>query len=230
MEKLDIFIPGETIDLCIPTREFARDSDWYSWVNDRKINKYLYQGLFPNTREKQLEFFESQKDSRIILIVSNRKDYLGIISLSNIDLVTKKASVAIVINPEIDFFNSPIIAMEALARITEHGFTAMALNRISAGQHIKLAGWQKRMELLGYRVEGINRDEFVRGRDVADAMSVAATYVDYLKIIDQRGKYWDSADKMKKRIESLPKNGFVDKLSAFFKEEGNTYYKKILRL
>ena len=39
--KLDIFILGETIDLCIPTREYAEKSDWYSWFNDPDINKYL---------------------------------------------------------------------------------------------------------------------------------------------------------------------------------------------
>ena len=32
--KLDVFIKGDLIDLCIPTVEFARESDWYSWFNN----------------------------------------------------------------------------------------------------------------------------------------------------------------------------------------------------
>ena len=69
--KLDIFIKGEKIDLCIPTREFALNSKWYSWFNDPKINTFLEQGVFPNSPTQQLEFFESQekKKDRLLLII-----------------------------------------------------------------------------------------------------------------------------------------------------------------
>ena len=228
--KLDVFISGEIIDLCIPTKEFAQKSDWYSWVNDPKISRYLYQGLFPNTPENQVDFFESQKDKRIILIISNKKDYLGVISLSYIDLVNKKASVAILINPRVDFFNSSMIALEAMARITEHAFKNMGLNRIWAGQHIKLSGWQQRMELLGYRAEGILVEEFVKGREISDVIWIAATNKDYLRIVEERGKYWDSAEKMGKRIECLPKDKFIERLNYFFQKDGRDYYDKVFKL
>lgn len=225
--KLDVFISGETIDLCIPTKEFAQKSDWYSWINNPKINRYLVYGLFPNTPEAQVDFFESQGDKRIILIISNKEEYLGVISLSDIDLINRKASVALLINPKVDFFNSSIIALEAIARITEHGFKTMGVNRIQAGQHIKLAGWQQRMELLGYRIEGIYRGAFVKGREVADSLLIAATYDDYSKIVNQRGKYWDSAQKMGERIKNLPKDKFSVKLDKFLKKDGNDYYEGI---
>ena len=63
--KLDVFIKGEMIDLCIPTKEFAEKSDWYSWFNDPKINRFLDQGLFPNDRDLQVAFFEQQKNGTV---------------------------------------------------------------------------------------------------------------------------------------------------------------------
>ncbi len=72
--ELDIFIAGESMDLRIPTREFAATSDWYSWFNDPQLNRYMDQGLFPNDAASQVEFFESQKHSRLLLIISNKSD------------------------------------------------------------------------------------------------------------------------------------------------------------
>ena len=38
-KKLDIFIAGETVDLSIPTEDFALNSDWYSWLNKFSVIK-----------------------------------------------------------------------------------------------------------------------------------------------------------------------------------------------
>ena len=74
MKDLEIFIPGETIDLCIPTQEFARESNWYSWFNNPDITRYLGErGNYQNTPEKQEKFFLAEKDKRLILIISTKK-------------------------------------------------------------------------------------------------------------------------------------------------------------
>ena len=54
---LAVYISGETMDLCIPTLEFAKESKWYSWFNNPQLTRYLEQGLFPITPEAQEEFF-----------------------------------------------------------------------------------------------------------------------------------------------------------------------------
>ena len=228
--KLDIFIPGETIDLCIPTREYAEKSDWYSWFNDPEINKYLDHGLFPNTSESQIEFYDLQKKKRMLLIISNKKQNIGVISLSDIDYLKRSASVALVVNVKKDINYSPLNALESIARITEHGFITMGLERITAGQHEKLSAWQQRMELLGYKVEGVLRKAVVKGRNIADGISIAANYEDYTKIINYRGIYWDSADNMTKRTKNLPKEKFVNKINNFISIEGDNYYESLYKL
>ena len=229
--QLDVFISGENIDLCIPTREFAEKSDWYSWFNDPKITRYLQQGVFPNNPSLQVEFFEKQQKERLLLIISNKQEYLGVVSLSSIDLIKKSAQIALVVNSALDILKSPLISMEAIARITEHGFQIMGLSRISGYQHINLStGWGRRMELLGYRVEGINRHSCVKGHDITDGISLAMLYDDYMKIKRKRGEYWDSTKKMEARIRKLPKKGFIDSLRTFMKEKSELYYEDTYNL
>lgn len=231
MSALDIFIPGETINLCIPTITFARESAWYSWFNDAQTTRYLSQGAIPNTPYLQEQFFLSQKCDKLILIICGRDSQpLGVISLSSIDMIKKTCDIAIVVDVNNGKRETPYISLEAIARVTEHGFIALGMEKISAGQHIKLAGWQQRMELLGYRIEGIQRKKFVKGHERADTMSIGCTYEDFLEINAHRGSLWDSLASMKRRIEKLPKEKFSGQLQSFIETEGNTYYRNIFSL
>lgn len=230
MRELDVFIQGETMDLCITTEEFARESSWYSWFNMPEVTKFLEQGIFPNTQRDQANFVLAESTRRLILIISNKKNYLGVISLSNIDLVKKKCDVAIVVNSAIDRRMAPYISLEAMARISEHGFVGLGMNRICAGQHINLAGWQQRMELLGYRIEGIHKRNFVKGREIGDSVSIACNFEDFEIISIHRGGLWDSLAQMRERIKKLPKDSFSRRLKQFLDNEGNNYYDTIFSL
>ena len=229
MKELDVFIHGETMNLCIPTEEFARESEWYSWFNKPGVTRFLEQGMFPNTPEDQVAFFNSQKKDRIMTIISNKKKYIGIISLSNIKLVKQTCEVAIVVDTSLDRKMAPYISLEAMARISEHAFS-MGINRIEAGQHIKLKGWQQRMELLGYKLEGLHKKKFTKGHEVADSVTLACHFEDFQNIISHRGALWDSKDKMESRCRQLPRESFSDMINNFFENERNNYYSKIFSL
>ena len=73
---LEIFKKGETVDLCIPTQEFALKSEWYNWFNKTEITKYLYQGERENTPELQLEFFKNIPKDRVVFIMQTKIIYL----------------------------------------------------------------------------------------------------------------------------------------------------------
>ena len=229
---LDIFIKGDMADLCIPTQEFAKHSKWYSWFNDPHLNRYIDQGLFPNTPSEQVEFYESQRKNRLLLIIYNKtkQEYMGVISLSRISFIRKCAALALVVESSIDIRNSPLITMESIARISEHGFNILGLNRITFGQHTDLEGFQQRMELLGYKLEGIHEGSFIKGCHISDAVSYAVNYSDYKKIADIRGDYWDGSRKMNERIKKLPQEKFTKMLSDFFNTERRKYYDTIFTL
>lgn len=230
MKQLDVFIEGELIDLCIPTLEFAQKSEWYSWFNNPQLTRYLDQGHFPNDPRKQEEFYLSEKDKRLLLIVSNKQDYIGVISLNEIDKIKRSATMAMVLDNTRYRRMLGYISMEAIARVTEHALSTMGIDRIKSGQHIDLAGWQQRKELLGYRLEGITRNTFVKGREVADVMVSSITYEDYLTLVEKRGRYWDGIDQMRQRVKKLPKSRFIDRYKEFMEEVGNDYYDKVFDL
>ncbi|RTY34215.1 N-acetyltransferase [Chlorobium phaeovibrioides] len=232
MKKLDIFISGETVDLCIPTTEFAQNSNWYSWFNDSSITRYLEQGVFPNTVQEQEEFFASQKGSRLLLIISTKnQEYKGVVSLSFINFFKRSCDVAIVTDHHIESRLAPYAALEAMALITTHAFEKMGIKRISAGQHILLESWQQRMELLGFKLEGIHEKKFIKGQEEAHSVSIACIYDDYYLLKTKReGSLWDSLEKMKNRIKNLPKQSFSKKMIIYFNSERTSYYSDIYQL
>ena len=230
MTKLDIFIEGENVDLCIPTLEFAKTSEWYSWFNNPHITAHTKYGQFPNTREKQEEFFlANHAAQRLMLIVTNKdNEPLGTVSIANINHQTRSGVLAIIFGKF--FRKNPLEALEAVALITEHAFLQLGLNRIIGGQHINLIQWSQRMSLLGYRVEGIEKNGFVKGREIADMINIACHYEDFQTITKNRnGTIWDSQEKMLQRIKSLPKIPFHKLLQDFMKDS-NSYYQNIFNL
>ena len=226
--ELDIFIEGETIDLRIPTLEFAEKSDWYKWFNNPRITKYLEQGIFPNTSQDQIYFFSKERNNRLILIASNKSNMIiGVVSISKIDHVKKQGELGIV---RCSVSKSPLETLEIIARITQHAFSSIGLKRIIAGHHINLIPFSHRLSLLGYRLDGIIKNGFIKGDQVSDSIITACHYEDYLEIIKTRGgNLWDSSEKMSKRLECLPRRTIHQKMHEFFIQD-NGYYREIFAL
>ena len=233
--KLDIFISGETIDLRLPNLNFVKKSNWFKYLNSKKNTKFLDHGVFPNTLKEQINFFENiKKNNRIVLIILNKQeDFIGIISLSSINFEKSSGEIALILNQDKKI--GPIAknflsALEAISLMTTHGFEELGLNRISAGQSIKLDRWQNLMELSGYKLEGINKKKFVKGRQIEDVMMISCLLENYLILKKERGELWDSSEKMLKRIKLLPKERSIDKFKKFSENLDNNYYKNIFKL
>ena len=230
--ELDVFIKGELIDLCIPNASFAKESTWYSWFNNQRVTRFLYQGGFPNTPEQQEAFFNQvSSSSRLVLIISDKQRYIGTISLSIIDLNNKTADLAIVVGENSRKSKYPdLVALEAVFRIVEHGFNGLGLERISAGQHVLLGSWQQRMELAGFKLEGIKRKGFRKGHEREDAYMISVLYEDYLRLKEKRKKYWDRASKMNDRIDRLPMTPLNLELYSYFETKAEEYYEGLFDL
>ena len=229
---LDIFIKGELVDLAIPTEEFAAGEIWYKWFNNKSINKYLEQGIYPNTKTSQVNFFKTIGADRLALVIQNKKGKpLGITSLSFINFQKRCCDFALVIDSMADMKIVGFASLEASALIVEHGFNELGVTRINAGQHADLFKWQQRLELLGFRLEGYHKNKFVKGSSIADSVSIAVLYSDFINICNNRGgKLWDSFEKMKKRIDNLPKESAQKKFKNKFSNEIEAYYQKIYNL
>ena len=233
MKKLKILIKGETINLSIPTVEFARESNWYMWLNDTNITKFLgvnYKN-YKNTRKKQVKFFIEEKKNRFFLIISTKKNiYKGVVSLSNINKKKHTCDIALITDVNIEPELSAYAGIEAIARITDYAFKKMNIKKIFGAGNIKIRNWQQRMELFGYRVDSIKKNDYLNGKKMEDSHLVSCSHIDYDEILKNRKFFWDSSKKMKKRFKKLPKNSFRDKLMSFLDNEGSKYYKKLFKL
>ena len=201
IDTLDVFLKGEITDLCIPTEDYALNSDWYSMFNDAKITQYLDHGLYPNTPLKQLEFLRNaNKSNRIVLIISDKNQYIGVISLTVTELVKGIGSMAIVINKEKNLLHAPFIALEAISLLTTHAFEVIGLKRIESGHNEELYNWQFAKEILGYRLEGIERNKARQGNKINNSILSSITIEDFKKIVSIRGNLWDNYKKMQDRF------------------------------
>ncbi len=229
---LKIFKSGETIDLAIPTEKFALKSKWYTWFNRPDITKYLFYGVKKNTPKLQAKFFRNLgKDKKVFIIQTKKKIPCGVISFSKINMDIKSADWAIVKDNKVDPENRGISALESVALLIDYGFEGLGLRRISCGQHVELKGWQNRLELLGFKLEGIHERKYVYDNEVADAQTLSCQYEDFSRIKKSRkNKIWDGKLNMINRIKKLPKKTFRSKLDDFYETQRKKYYKKVFQL
>ncbi len=231
--SLEVFIEGVVVDLAVPTSAFAKGNTWFRWLNEPTITRYLRdQGVFPNSKEKQEAFFLGLEQNRLVLVPQTKQGTpRGIVSLSKIDWPSKSCDFAIILDSRIEPTTSPLAALEACALIVEHALEKMGLERIQAWQHADLAPWQQRLELIGFRLEGIHRKWFTKGAESTDSMSIAATKDDVNLIRTHRGgQLFDSPEKMLKRIKALPHKSLKHRLDTFVSETADVYYEEIFRL
>jgi RimJ/RimL family protein N-acetyltransferase len=228
--EYQVFIPGETVDLCVPSRLAIERDGWADWFNDEKVVRYLDHGVYPNRVEDQDAFYASLQTSNRFAVLMRPKDSsraIGIISLSNINLVRRAAQISLVVGHQ----PAParLVALESMARVTEHGFEKLGLERIWAGQAFPgLARWNKMLELLGYRSEGIQRRGFNKGREAMDSAIISCLYETYAQIKKLRdGAFWHGNSAMFELIKHLPKEGFAEQLDRFLASEGEQYYKSL---
>ena len=118
--------------------------------------------------------------------------------------------------------------LEAKARITEHGFNVIGLERIYGSQVVALADWQKYQLLFGFRLEGFHRRSFRKGHQVEDSVTSACLLEDFLKIQKSRdGHYWPGKKKMLELMRAMPAESPVDKLQEAINAAMGDYLSRI---
>ena len=121
---INSYITGKNLYLRHPTRNDALGR-WHEWLSDEETTRWLNLRYWPNTIEKQIDFFESleKNNSRMVLsivdIVSDR--HIGVCSLSQINWVHRYCDIAIIIGDK-DFKNghSALEAINLLLRVAFH--------------------------------------------------------------------------------------------------------------
>lgn len=119
---------GTKIYLRAPTMEDA-EGNWYQWFSDPEITKYLVDRYLPNSKESQIDFFRSLKDSRDRIVFSICKiendEHIGVCGLSSINWFHSNADLTYVIG--IEQPDNANIIIEAVRLLLESAFNRMNL-------------------------------------------------------------------------------------------------------
>ena len=222
--ELDVFIRGEVVDLCVPNRSSWFIEQWYGWFNDPEVTRYLCRGEFPNTKEKQLKFYDSliENDDKVVLIIKpkNKQYYVGVASLTSVDFKKRQCEFARVIGKQDNSPDSIFYAIETKCRLTEHAFEKLGVERINSGQIKELIKWQRWQILFGYQIEGILRKSARKGHKVYDSMISSCLLEDYLRLKEMRGgSLWPGKRKMFELLRGVPKETMIDRLLYWLDSE-----------
>ena len=184
IDPRDIFLRGENVILKVLTREDVLSSGWYGWFNDEELCKTLQKHYFPITVESQITFWEQNiqnANDRIQLGICriDGGPIVGIISLTHIDFINRKAEMAIVIGDRTA--QNISIFIDSCRLIFNHAFCSLNLNRIYGGSISKeLVTLLCRM--LMCKGEGILRQDIFKSGQYHDSYLYAVLREDFLKL------------------------------------------------
>ena len=227
--RYQFFIKGELIDLCIPSKLAIEKDGWADWFNDIEKLQATEHGIYPNYIAAQQNILDSLASdrSKIVLLVCEKvgNKAIGVISLQNINLQNNSAEIALNVSSKNKSTINPLAALEAMALITQHGFDQLGLIRIYASQAFPLLkNWNKGLETIGYRSEGILKNSFIRGHSVYDTVAISCLYENYIKLKNLRGTLWGSAKIIRKTMKKQPKHSFANVISDHLKVNEEKYF------
>ena len=180
-DKFDIFLEGEVVNLVILNEKIAKNSDWYSWLNYKKNTELLQQGRFPNSKEKQLEYFKNnivkKKDLKKNRVLNDKKIQLGIVekhnnklvgmvTLLDFDYFNRCCCIYLIMDLRKKISNRLKVFKESQDLMINHAFFKMNLRRIyTIAFSDNLCKMTERV--FGFKREGVLREhQFSNGKYV----------------------------------------------------------------
>lgn len=229
----ETFIRGETIDLVIPNEHAIEHDGWHTWFNDPDVNYFTRHDMFPNTRELQRKHFESLRaagNSRLDLLVLPKGEttVVGIVALTEIDWRHRSCSITMIMGSRHRAAGAIFHGLEAKARMVEHAFEVMGMERVWSGQNAALEQWQRYQVLFGFRPEGIQRKARRKGYRSFDVVLTACLLDEYLDVKKARGgSYWPGRAKMFDLMRSIPKESVVETVAKAIDAAVQAHFAKL---
>jgi RimJ/RimL family protein N-acetyltransferase len=227
--KYEFFIKGETIDLVIPNARAIDEDGWHSWFNDPAVTRFLKYGLFPNFPDKQRQWLQEIQDSSdkalyLLVLPKGAERVTGIAHVAGIDWQSRSGHFGLVMGGKDRGPGTIFQSLEAKARMVQHAFEVIGLERIWGSQVVELEIWQRYQILFGFKPEGVKRRSSRRGQKYYDEVLTSCLLEDYLKLKEARqGNYWPGREKVLELMRSLPNYSLVHKVAEAIQETVDNY-------
>ncbi len=147
------FVMGSQVYLR-PANISDAKGDWYKWLNDPDVTKFLTNQFWPNTKEKQIKFVKetiNNKDRLVFSICLRKNDkHIGQCSLSGINWVHRYADIALLIGDK--KFRKSLYTLEVYKLLFEIAFNRLNLLNIKSATANPIV--KKIHKLQGFRFVG----------------------------------------------------------------------------
>lgn len=138
------------------------EGNYFNWLNDHEVTRWMQHGLFPNSEEKMLSFYNAISNSTSDLIFAIAlKDgdcHIGNIGIHKIHSFFRSAEIGILIG-EKDCWGKGF-GEQAVRLVVEHAFLRLNLHRLFAGAVVNNMGSVQMFKKVGFQKEGILRDAY----------------------------------------------------------------------
>lgn len=138
------------------------NENYYRWMNDPEVARYLESRFYPNSMEGIKDFVTGKladRESVLFAIVLKEDDrHIGNIKIGPINWVHRLADIGLMIG-EKDCWGKGF-ATEAIKLITDYGFRTLNLHKITASCYGNNAGSAKAFIKAGYAEEGIRPSQY----------------------------------------------------------------------
>jgi [ribosomal protein S5]-alanine N-acetyltransferase len=160
-------------------RESDLDGPYPSWFDDQEVCRFNSHGKFARTEAWFRDYLRSLDAGHAIVwaICHERDGHIGNISLQELSLINRTAELAILLGDRRHWGRG--VGKLAGAKLVEHGFRKVNLNRIYCGMAASNEGMKALAVALGMKQEGVRRSHlFLEGEwvDVVDYGILASEY------------------------------------------------------
>ena len=176
------FITGEKLYLRGLERSDL-EGEYFDWLNDREVTKFLESGGFPNTLEKMEEFYRNtalSNNNVIFAIIDKKKDkHIGNIKLGPINWITRIAPLGIMIGNKESWGKG--YGTEAIRLVVHYAFKRLNLHKVIAGAAAIHQASIRAFQKAGFEIEGQAKSQFFLDGDYCDSLYLGLTREDFLK-------------------------------------------------
>jgi len=166
-----VFLSGTSIYLRALESDDLTDA-YLQWLNDAEVCAGNGHAIFPNSRKKMQDYFDSTHDSAtqvvMAIIAKNNDRHIGNVSLQEIDWISRSASFAIIIGDK--KFWGKGAGTEAGHLVIDLAFTRLNLQRVQCGTLSSNAAMQKLASSLGMKREGVRRNALYKSGRYVDVI------------------------------------------------------------
>lgn len=184
-EPQGAFLSGRHVILRTLTVADVDNTEWHNWFNDAETTRFLEHHRFPNTIDQQYDHVRSISQDRngIVLGVASKAsgELFGVISVREIDWVSRRGSLALVIGEQ--KYRSLLFAEDAVSLMLDHCFFELNLHSISAGLLAGLADYAMFLQRrFGFVHEGRIRETTYKGGEYVDVILLGLLRREYIAV------------------------------------------------